>query len=127
MQLRLVKSKKDKVKLNLITFIKRKIKSLFKEDSVKKSSHRPTNRKQTDNNKNAKKEGENYKSKQPYRNRRHIGSTQHSIQKKTIYTKPKQHNKRILVKLPTLIDISPKEGELRFTDFPLKKEILCKH
>ena len=110
----------------MITFIKKKIKSLFKQDSVKTSSQRPaTVKKKTYNNKTKQKtESKNYTKKQPYKKKKYTTPKQHYDTKKPVRPKQKQQKKSTPLKFPTLIDVPPEEGKVRFTDFSLKKEIL---
>jgi ATP-dependent RNA helicase RhlB len=108
----------------LITFIKRKIKSLFEEKSVNTSSKTPSHHRATAPKKNESKEfatKQNYK--QQYKKKKYTTPKKQFDTKKTVYSKP--HRKNTSLRLPTLIDILPEEDEMRFADFPLKKEILC--
>ena len=112
----------------MITFIKKKIKNLFKEDSSKTSCHRPAvNQKKTDdNNKKQKAESKNYHTtKQPYKKKKYTTSKQQLGTQKPVYSKPRPPQKRTPLKLPALVDIPPEKDKVRFSDFSLKKEILC--
>ena len=110
----------------MITFIKRKIKDLFKQDSPKTTTHRPTTvKKKTNVNKTKQKsETKSYTQKQPYKKKNYTKKQQYDT-KKPVKSKPKQQKKSVPLKFPTLKDVPPEEGKVRFSDFPLKKEILC--
>ena len=97
----------------MITFITRRIKELFKENTRTGKPLIPPTKHKTKSAplKKAKEQKRVYAKKQDY-------STKKS--------KPQQpHKKSAPKKLPTLIDIPPEEGKTRFWDFPLKKEILA--
>ncbi len=111
----------------MITFIKRKIKKLLKKDS----STPPTTHNYSIDHKKREKEvtqrnnaGINHTKKKTYTKKPHTAPKQHSDTKKEVYSKPKQQRRSIPKKLPELIDIPQEDGKVRFTDFPLKKEIL---
>ena len=110
----------------MITFIKRKIKNLFKDNSIKTSPQTHTTKYKKAGNKNTPQntKSKKYTEKPPYPKKKYSTPKPHSNTKKPVYSKPKPHRKSAPLKLPTLVDVPPEEGKVRFADFPLKKEIL---
>ncbi len=125
----------------MITYIKRKIKNLLKSDSHKSASpskKQQFKKKNTGSNKTFKNKkyaspkqyGESVKKKntgnnKTFKNKKHASPKQYgeSVKKKNVQVKKKKLQPKI--KLPELKEIPQEEGKVRFSEFALKKEILC--
>ena len=101
--------------INLITYIKSKIKNLLKTDtknSTPSLQKKHSNQTSAINSKNLKK-------------KKHVTPKQYggSVKKQKVQLKKKKL--QLEIKLPELKDIPKEEGKMRFSEFTLRKEILC--
>ena len=114
----------------MITFIKRKIKGLFKEEPKAKHPlhHVTANKRKKETSPNSKYTDKNYAKRKPFVNTPYVPPKKrnNTPTPKPQHTPVVTHHKPVVPKkLPKLIDVPVEEGKTRFADFPLKKEILC--
>ena len=112
----------------MITFIRKKIKTLFKDNSKKVQPTTPSkkHRPKSDTAQKYSTEKKSYTQKPAY------GKNKYPKKKPGLYShsfdqhkKPVSHKKPVPKKLPKLVDIPLEEGKVRFLDFPLEKKILA--